>query len=62
MYIVYSIETHPDRCLNEFYGPFEDYESARAFADKCEAKPGNYNGKHRLYNFNVENLMQVTKD
>lgn len=32
-YIVYAIEKHPDRIIDDSYGPFDTYEEANQFAN-----------------------------
>lgn len=50
-YMVIKEETHPDRCIDETYGPFDSYSEADTFAEMMEKRPENYNHGHRLYSF-----------
>lgn len=53
MFCILKIENHPDRIIEEIYGPFESREHAQQLAIKMESDPYNYNGDHRLFRFDV---------
>lgn len=68
MYIVYEIEKHYDRIHGDFFGPFPDYESAKAFAKESEVSDsnkitdhqGNFHGHYR-YDYVVTSLEEIPK-
>lgn len=57
MWIVLEIETHPDRCIDEAFGPFDDVKAAEQFAEVQYNRPLNLleDGGHR-YNYRAMSL------
>lgn len=58
-YCIIKVETHPDRIVEDIYGPYDDYSSARNAADTLEKASQNYNGIHRLYDFNIREMITL---
>lgn len=63
MYSVYAIEKHPDRIIDDGYGPFDTYEEADQFAKAMHDHDDNriidYDGNfygHRRYDYRVLSL------
>lgn len=62
MIAIAKIENHPDRVLDEIFGPFETWEEAEAVADRMRDHRSNWNGSHRLYTFHLFEMMATTKE
>jgi hypothetical protein len=56
MYCILKTENHPDRIIEDVYGPFDTREHADQLALKMENDRRNFNGSHRLYHFDVRAL------
>lgn len=64
MHIVYAIEKHPDRIIEDGYGPFDTYEEADQFAKAMHDHDDNRvihdNGSfygHRYHDFRILSLI-----
>jgi hypothetical protein len=57
-YIIMKQERHPDRCIDDFYGPFDTWQEANEIATKLFESPSNFNApySHYLYDFDVRTL------
>lgn len=54
MYCIVERENHPDRCINEVFGPYNlTYVETLAIANAMRAAPSNIRGDHRMSDFDV---------
>lgn len=64
MHIVYAIEKHPDRIIDDVYGPFDTYEEADQFAtamhDHDDNRVLDHHGKFHGYRYFEFRVMPLT--
>ncbi len=56
MHVIIKTERHPDRAIDEVFGPYADDFAAHAAAEDMDKAPENFNGNVRLFNHFVYDL------
>ena len=54
MHCIIQRENHPDRCIDEVFGPYDlTYLETLAIANKMRDDPSNFRNGHRMSDFDV---------
>lgn len=48
---IIQTETHPDKCIEEVFGPYDSWKDADDAAVKMEADPSNFRGHNKMFYF-----------
>lgn len=58
MYVVIEQENHPDRLIENIYGPFDRDGDAAYFAEGKYQSKANWHNGHRMYDYIVKSLTE----